>query len=244
MSTVVTATAATFPATVVVVLTGPDPWATQCLCAVADRTPAQLYEFVLVDDASGGNDELLAALDGDVTVVRNPAPVGLASARAQAAARALGRTLVFVEPDVEVGDGWLEPLLAALEAQPSPDAVHPSVDGDTTGAAATAVLALSRELFGSLADPAGAADLAEAVRLRGGRVRCEPRSHARRHRPGGGEPQRALSRQAVDLALAGRLAEAVSAAHLAIDDDPNDVAALTVLTTVATALAAHGSAGA
>ncbi|WP_210766844.1 glycosyltransferase [Cellulomonas citrea] len=244
MSTGVTAAAATFPATVVVVLTGPDPWATQCLCAVADRTPAQLYEFVLVDDASGGNDELLAALDGDVTVVRNAAPVGLVSARAQAAARALGRTLVFVEPDVEVGDGWLEPLLAAIEAQPSVDAVHPSVDGDATGSAAAAVIAVSRELFQSLNGPGAAADLADAVRLRGGRVRCEPRSRARRHHPGGGEPPRALSRQAVDLALAGRLAEAVNAAHLAIDDDPNDVAALTVLTTVATALAAHGRTGA
>lgn len=85
----------------------------RCLETLVAHTDASRYEVVLVDNAStDGTGELLDRLDGDVTIVRNERNLGFATACNQGADRAGTGRLVFVNNDVELLPGWLDPLLA------------------------------------------------------------------------------------------------------------------------------------
>jgi GT2 family glycosyltransferase len=87
-------------------------------------TPPELYEVVLVDNASSdGTADLLAALDGDVTIIRNEVNQGFARASNQGAAAARGRHLLFLNNDTELHPGWLEPVVEILDREPDVGAV-------------------------------------------------------------------------------------------------------------------------
>ena len=88
----------------------------RCLSSLVAHTPEDLYEVILVDNAStDGTKDLLAQLDGDVTVVSNAAQVGLAKAFNQGAEVAGGRYILFLGNDTEAQPGWLEPLMKVLD---------------------------------------------------------------------------------------------------------------------------------
>jgi GT2 family glycosyltransferase/glycosyltransferase involved in cell wall biosynthesis len=96
----------------------------RCLGALSEVTPEELYEVVLVDNAStDATGELLGLLDGDVTIIRNDDNRGFTLACNQGAAAARGRHLLFLNNDTEPRAGWLEALLARLDADPSVGAV-------------------------------------------------------------------------------------------------------------------------
>jgi GT2 family glycosyltransferase/glycosyltransferase involved in cell wall biosynthesis len=96
----------------------------RCLGALSEVTPEELYEVVLVDNAStDATGELLGLLDGDVTIIRNDDNRGFTLACNQGAAAARGRHLLFLNNDTEPRGGWLEALLARLDADPSVGAV-------------------------------------------------------------------------------------------------------------------------
>ncbi|HYC23087.1 MAG TPA: glycosyltransferase [Candidatus Bathyarchaeia archaeon] len=84
----------------------------QCLLQVAEWTRGIDYEVILVDNAS--RDEtgrFLAALEGDVQVLRNAVDPGLAASLNQGARAARGRFLVFLSPLAVPREGWLRALL-------------------------------------------------------------------------------------------------------------------------------------
>ena len=87
----------------------------RCLEAIVRCTDPDVYEVVLVDNAStDGTGELLDQLDGDVTIIRNAENLGFAKACNQAAEAATGSVVVFLNNDTEVQPGWLEPLVHEL----------------------------------------------------------------------------------------------------------------------------------
>lgn len=73
-------------------------------------------EIVLVDNAStDGMPTLLDEWEGSARVIRNSANLGFATACNQGARAAAGPVVVFLNTDTEVHDGWLQPLLAAVD---------------------------------------------------------------------------------------------------------------------------------
>ncbi len=91
----------------------------QCLVNLAEVTQGVSYEVVLVDNAStDATSTLLGSLGGDVQVIRNDVNRGFAAACNQGARAAHGRHLVFLNNDTIPLQGWLEPLLAELDADP------------------------------------------------------------------------------------------------------------------------------
>lgn len=91
-----------------------------CLQAIESATDPDLYEVVIVDNAStDATGELLDALAGDVTIIRNAENAGFARACNQGAAAATGEVLVFLNNDTEVTPGWLDGLLVAFDEEPS-----------------------------------------------------------------------------------------------------------------------------
>lgn len=96
----------------------------QCLVKLAEVTQGATFEVILVDNAStDGTAALLGSLGGDVQVIRNQENRGFAAACNQGARAARGRHLVFLNNDTVPLHGWLEPLLAELDADPTVAAV-------------------------------------------------------------------------------------------------------------------------
>ncbi|MEW6273440.1 MAG: glycosyltransferase [Thermodesulfobacteriota bacterium] len=91
----------------------------RCLTELARVTDDVTFEVVLVDNGSSdGTADLLAALSGDVQVIRNAENRGFASACNQGAAAARGRHLVFLNNDTVPLRGWLRALVDRADAEP------------------------------------------------------------------------------------------------------------------------------
>jgi rhamnosyltransferase len=87
------------------------------LAAIARSAPGIPIEIVAID--SGSRDDTVRLLEqaGATVLDLGGVPFGHASARNRAAERARGEILLFLTQDVEpAGEGWLAPLLEALEA--------------------------------------------------------------------------------------------------------------------------------
>lgn len=96
----------------------------RCLTSLAEHTPADRYEVVIVDNASSdATPDLCAQLEGDVTAIRNDVNLGFSKACNQGAAAATGRHLLFLNNDTEALPGWLEPMLDIIESEPDVGAV-------------------------------------------------------------------------------------------------------------------------
>lgn len=88
----------------------------QCLEALVDNTPGDLYEVILVDNGStDGTAEFLSNLKGDVTVITNGTDLGFAKACNQGLEKAKGEYVLLLNNDVAATEGWLEKLLAHLD---------------------------------------------------------------------------------------------------------------------------------
>ena len=89
----------------------------QCLEALIENTPSELYEVILVDNAStDGTQEFLACLEGDVTVITNETNLGFAKACNQGAKAATGEYLVFLNNDTVPHENWLFELIDVADA--------------------------------------------------------------------------------------------------------------------------------
>jgi GT2 family glycosyltransferase/glycosyltransferase involved in cell wall biosynthesis len=96
----------------------------QCLESLIQNTPGELFEVVVVDNASSdATPELLAGLGGDVAVITNQSNQGFVVACNQGAAAARGKYLLFLNNDTAPQPGWLEELVAAAEDEPLVGAV-------------------------------------------------------------------------------------------------------------------------
>ncbi len=96
----------------------------RCLTSLAEHTPDDRYEVVIVDNASSdATPDLCAQLDGDVVVIRNEVNLGFSKACNQGARAATGEHLLFLNNDTEALPGWLEPMLAIIDAESDVGAV-------------------------------------------------------------------------------------------------------------------------
>jgi GT2 family glycosyltransferase len=127
--------------TLVVYLDGGIARARTCLESLAALDPDPAFEAIVVDDASADLAPLLAALDGDVRVVRNDRRLGLAASAAAAADLASTGALVLLHGAPQLRPDALGPLLAALE------------DADTAGAAASLIPTPATSLPDTTASP-------------------------------------------------------------------------------------------
>jgi GT2 family glycosyltransferase len=111
-----------------------------CLASIQRCAGATPFEVVVVDNASsdGSADWLEAAAGRELlplTVVRNPQNAGFAGGNNLAAGRARGETLVFLNNDCVVVPGWLEALVAHLDAQPTIGLLGPVTNSGGNGEA-------------------------------------------------------------------------------------------------------------
>jgi GT2 family glycosyltransferase/radical SAM superfamily enzyme YgiQ (UPF0313 family)/tetratricopeptide (TPR) repeat protein len=91
----------------------------QCLTTLASLTTMPEYEVIIVDNNStDGTAEFLAALGGDVQVIRNAENYGFAVACNQGAKAARGEFLLFLNNDTIPTEGWLNALVDEVERHP------------------------------------------------------------------------------------------------------------------------------
>jgi GT2 family glycosyltransferase/Flp pilus assembly protein TadD len=87
-----------------------------CLHAVRSTTPSDLYEIIIVDNAStDGTQAFLKDEASDARVIRNQVNQGFAKACNQGARAARADLLLFLNNDTEPRLGWLEPLLRIMD---------------------------------------------------------------------------------------------------------------------------------
>jgi GT2 family glycosyltransferase len=104
-----------------------------CLASVQRAAGATPFEVIAVDNASPDGDGTVAWLRAQesllpLTVIANAHNAGFAAANNQAAARARGDVLVFLNNDTVVPPGWLERLLAPLDEDPRVGLVGPTTN--------------------------------------------------------------------------------------------------------------------
>jgi GT2 family glycosyltransferase len=133
----------------------------RCLQAIAREPDDPPFEVIVVDDASqDGTPQLLAALDGDVRVLRNDAPRGFAAAADQGAAVATGEHLVVLQQQAVPCDGWLGALSGALDGDDRPAAAVPrsaGPDGQWISDAFWLALGVRRDAYAAVGGFAGTA---------------------------------------------------------------------------------------
>ncbi len=96
----------------------------QCLEALAGHTPGELFELIVVDNASTDQTGmLLNALEGDVKIVRNQENQGFVLACNQGAALAGGEYILFLNNDTIPQPGWLEAMVDLADQDSSIGAV-------------------------------------------------------------------------------------------------------------------------
>lgn len=100
-----------------------------CLQSLEATAPAGIpFELIIVDNGSTDQTpELLACLEGDVTVIRNEENLGFGPACNQGAAAARGELILFLNNDTVLLDGWLEPLVEAMDEDGRLGAVQPKL---------------------------------------------------------------------------------------------------------------------
>lgn len=91
----------------------------QCLDAILAAPPGAAFEVIVVDDASPDDTPAMLARYGDaIRVITRAQNGGFATACNDGAAVAEGELLVFVNNDTVPTAGWLDALVAAVDASP------------------------------------------------------------------------------------------------------------------------------
>ncbi|MFC5285470.1 glycosyltransferase [Actinokineospora guangxiensis] len=111
--------------TVILVSYGGAELVVRCLDLLAQHTP-QAYDVIVVDSASpDGTGEWLQANLTGASVLRMSENLGFGAGCNLGLRHASTELVCFLNADVEVSPGWLEPLLAFLDAHPEVGAVAP-----------------------------------------------------------------------------------------------------------------------
>ncbi len=96
----------------------------QCFAALAGTTPRDLYEVLVVDNAStDGTREFLGSLSRPDRAIVNEENRGFVGACNQGIEASRGEWVLFLNNDTEPRQGWLEALLRTADADPRVGAV-------------------------------------------------------------------------------------------------------------------------
>jgi|GEM_PF-204877 len=94
-------------------------YTTKCIEAIRRNTPTELYELVIVDNAStDGTKNFLSQLKESIRIIFNSANVGFTQACNQGAREASGEFVLFLNNDTEPQPGWLDALLETMQGYP------------------------------------------------------------------------------------------------------------------------------
>jgi len=96
----------------------------KCLETVIENTPEDIYEMIIVDNAStDGTRSFLRCLEGNIKIITNKTNLGLAIAFNQGAEIADGKYLVFLDQHASLPERWLEEMLGVVREKASIAAV-------------------------------------------------------------------------------------------------------------------------
>ena len=113
-----------FTASIIIPVFNKVEYTKQCIHAIIRNTPAQLFEIIIIDNASTDNTKsYLQGLSGDVRIITNEQNVGYTIACNQGAAVAQGKYLVLLNNDTVPQSGWLESLIKLAEERPDAGAI-------------------------------------------------------------------------------------------------------------------------
>jgi GT2 family glycosyltransferase/tetratricopeptide (TPR) repeat protein/MoaA/NifB/PqqE/SkfB family radical SAM enzyme/glycosyltransferase involved in cell wall biosynthesis/2-polyprenyl-3-methyl-5-hydroxy-6-metoxy-1,4-benzoquinol methylase len=92
----------------------------RCIEAIIKNTPGEIFEVIIVDNAStDGTKELLEGLGGDVRIITNETNLGFTKACNQGARIASGEYVLFLNNDTEPQPEWLEGMLDVAASDPN-----------------------------------------------------------------------------------------------------------------------------
>ncbi|CAJ0934356.1 unnamed protein product, partial [Mesorhabditis belari] len=118
----------TLPDASVVIIFTDEAWTPliRTVHSVVNRSPPELLrEVILLDDFSqreelkGHLDEYVKQFDGLVKIIRSDVRLGLIRAKLLGGKHATGEVVVFLDSHCEATIGWLEPIVARIQAKPS-----------------------------------------------------------------------------------------------------------------------------
>ena len=102
-------------------------WSRRAMESIVEHTDVP-YELIIVDNASNdGTREFLANEIAGARILLNDDNLGFAVAANLGAARARASVIVFVNSDLIVARGWIEPLCLRLDRDPRVAAVGPKI---------------------------------------------------------------------------------------------------------------------
>ncbi len=82
-----------------------------------DTVATETHEVIVIDDAStDGTPAFLEEISGKCRILRNEKNLGFSTSNNRAAREATGQYLLFLNNDLELTPGWLEPMLALFES--------------------------------------------------------------------------------------------------------------------------------
>jgi GT2 family glycosyltransferase len=164
-------------ATIIVHLQGAPEQALRCFESLAALPPEPEHEFVVVNDASVGLDDLLARLEGDVDIVTLERRSGLAESVARAAERAAGEAIVILRGAPEVTHGFLAPLVDAVTSSSLAGAAAVTADDPNAHPVSAYAFAIAAERLQAAGVPRVADELVfAALASSGGPVQAVPAS--------------------------------------------------------------------
>jgi GT2 family glycosyltransferase len=102
---------------------GQVPCTLRCLAAIAADPPAAPIEVIVIDDASHDPEVARLASVKGIRLIRQTRNRGFLHTCNEAAKRAAGRHLLFLNNDTQPLPGWLDAMLALLRARPDAGAV-------------------------------------------------------------------------------------------------------------------------
>jgi GT2 family glycosyltransferase len=86
-----------------------------CLKSIKENTNGVSYEIIVADDVSSDKTKHLSKYASNITIIRNSTNSGFLKNCNQAAKRARGDYLLFLNNDTTVTTGWLKPLVNLME---------------------------------------------------------------------------------------------------------------------------------
>jgi len=86
-----------------------------CLVSILNNTKDVAYEVILADDVSTDATKKIKSFTKNLVVSRNTSNMGFLKNCNQAAAKARGKYIFFLNNDTTVGENWLRPLVELME---------------------------------------------------------------------------------------------------------------------------------